>query len=140
MNKTFNEGDKIYYEFTPHTVTRIENGEVTQVTDDCIHRSGLSLTDGCFHITDDIIKISHAFIGFEEVIRNAAKEPFSLNWPQIQNKLVEYWEAACNAANGVDSYFVVYYVERADHFTAELVARINEIRNMTIEEIYIMRG
>ena len=134
--KSFKIDDWVYYEFELVQVREIENDKVTKVSDGSFNTWANDLNPYCFPMNMDMKKISDyvksVFDDIKEYNLNC------LNYPDIKRKFVEYWVEMCeNYHSDYDKYITIK--TKFATFVNELTTKLNEIQNLYINDVKIIK-
>ena len=136
----YSVGDWVYFEYKLNQITRMDGDHIREVSDGFSNLSsgGNGLADRCMPLDMDVKRISYSFDAYEERIREEALS--DLNYPDINNKMVEMWVDICDCRS--DKKVVADKFEVVGEFVEEIIRKCKEIRRMEVggaSEIRLIR-
>lgn len=121
-------GDKVLFDFYDAVVTEVDAEGVLSVK----YRNGAFACSGRWLTVEDDNKknrkLCEVFIKLENDIRQA-EGTLNINWPNIHYWMKAYWQEACENKTKAGREEAVQLGRK---FTAEIVARLKEIRDIEI--------
>ncbi len=134
MNKyNFKVGDWCFCEWELKQITKIENNKILETSDGSFSHGG-NLTDRCFPLDMKIKQISDSFEYYYKPIRDIK---LNINHPDIHWKFVDMWIEMCEHKD--DKNFLEIGYKNIENFQKDILEKIEQIKNMQLRDIYIMR-
>lgn len=134
MKRSFKENDWCYYNYKLSQILKIEDGNITGVTDGYF-TSGGNNTDNCYPLTIDIKLISEEVNTIYNMIHNLNFK--SLNFPEIHYKLVQMWKYMCDNYND-NELIGKMYIELKDFYN-KINDSVKSLREYKVLDINIYR-
>ena len=85
--------DFVFHEFELKQITKIENGNITDLTDGYFHINGNNLNFFCFELNIKVKVISDVYKNIYDKIHKFKVN--GLNYPEIHGYLVHEWSKCC---------------------------------------------
>jgi len=130
----FKEGDWCFCEFKLQQILKIEDGEITGVSDGICTMGG-HLNDSCYPLDMKIKQISDGVAFWHKKFHDLSVS--SLNHPDLNQALIEKWIEMCENKDNADKLKKLY--KRLDEFGKSIIEKVDDIKNEKIEGIKIFR-
>lgn len=133
------KGDKALFEHKQVTITDVEDGHVWSVSDGMFSTSGNNLTNRLFPLSDKGLEIAKTYEDWYNSLYKLA-ETMNLNWPDISGHTDDMFEESMRMLignGGETSEGLSGSLLKAAEFFAATIAKINFVKNLTVDGIQI---
>jgi len=101
VKTSFKKNDWVFCEFKLQQIEKVKNGRVVEVGDGHFCTSSWSMNDRCFSLNKTVKCISDTFAFWHDKLFQEGNR--DLNFPNIQNWLVEKWCEVCNVKDNKEA-------------------------------------
>lgn len=132
----FKVGEWCFCEFELKQIKSTEDDRITCVTDGFFSHSGHDLSDRCYPIEMKIKISSDEIKTWYRHIRNEAGNA-NINYPDINNKLIELWIDLCENRYDDERYNISW--EKVQAFGNALQKKLRDMKYEEVDGIQILR-
>jgi hypothetical protein len=134
--KGFKEGDWCFCDFELQQITEIKDGLIKETKNGYLSHGGHDLTDDCFPLDLSVKNISQTVMGWRNRFHNIKNN--SLNYPDLNRKLIGMWRFMCENKDDVEALRELY--DELDDFGNSIVQATDDLSTMEVGGVKLFRN